>query len=84
MQNELNVKQALAVFNQVCEKGDKRDGHYFYQDIEAWHDFDGYTCFLKFNQVTLTLYFHGKYNLDYADNNDLEGFMRKLAKVAQG
>ncbi|WP_438864022.1 DUF3081 family protein [Neptunicella sp.] len=83
MENELNTKQALSVFNQVCEKGEKRETHYYYQDMEAWHDFDGYTCFLKFNQVTLTLYFHGKYNLDYSDNGQLESFLRKLANMSK-
>ncbi|MBC3767630.1 DUF3081 family protein [Neptunicella marina] len=84
MQNELDTKQALKVFNLVCEKGEKRDEHYFYQGLEAWHDFDGYTCYLKFNQATLTLYFHGKYNLDYADNGELESLFKKIANVAKG
>lgn len=97
MNHAINMTQALRVYGLVIDKGTKvqdsksapaqqlstegNDG-YYYQDMLAWSDFDGYTAYLKYNQVTLTLLFHGKYLLDYPSDAKLAAFIKKLNKLA--
>ncbi|WP_028773033.1 DUF3081 family protein [Shewanella waksmanii] len=82
MKNELNMTSALNAFNQVVKLGTKNDGIYRYQHIEAWHDFDGYTCYLKACGVTLSLLFHGKYHIDYQQPQQLNDFMSLIDKLS--
>ncbi|RLV59020.1 DUF3081 family protein [Parashewanella curva] len=49
--------------------------------MRAWYDFDGYTCYLQYNQLIMTLQFHGKYRLEYPNKEDLHQFEAKLAKI---
>lgn len=97
MNNIINLTQALRVYGLVIDKGTKvqdsksapeqqlsteGNGGYYYQDMLAWSDYDGYTAYLKYNQVTLTLLFHGKYMLDYPSDAKLAAFIKKLNKLA--
>ncbi|MCH2058602.1 MAG: DUF3081 domain-containing protein [Thalassotalea sp.] len=83
MKNELDVKQGLTVFNQVLSKGELQEGKYQWQGLTAWHDIDGYTCYLQYNQVLVTLMFHGKYATDYPNDDAWHQFMKKIKLVAQ-
>lgn len=51
----------LSVFNHIIEQGDKRDSKYHSHGLSAWHDFEGYTCYLGYEGLTMTIYFHNKY-----------------------
>jgi len=84
MQNRLNLVHCLKVFNAVHTQGKvtptAQEAHYVHQDFEAWSDFDGYTCFLRHGQTTLTLMFHGKYQLQCPTEQALHEFERHLLK----
>jgi len=83
MKNSIDLKRCLSVFNIIIEKGDKRGSEFEYHGIYAWHDFDGYTCFMKYKQMTLSLFFHGKYDITFDNESDLHEFEKKLIKIEQ-
>lgn len=78
MQNRLDVKTCLKVFNAVQSKGEKQNEAYLRHGFEAWSDFDGYTCFLRHGDTTVTLMFHGKYHLECPSEESFEQFEKKL------
>lgn len=78
MQNRLDLKTCLRVFNGVQTHGEKKDDEYHCQGFIAWSDFDGYNCFLRFNQTTATMMFHGKYHLECPSEDAFIEFERKL------
>ncbi len=80
MKNQLDIARYLLVFNQILSRGERIDQHYHYPDMEAWHDFDGYTCFLAFHGVTLTMFFHGHYQLDYPNQKAFSAFQDKVER----
>ncbi len=66
MNNILKEKRDyLRVFNLVTAQGNKDGGTYELNGIKAWHDFEGYTCWLKYKDLTITMLFHNQYQLDY-------------------
>jgi hypothetical protein len=71
----------LQLFNVVSTQGEKINDGYEFQGIRAWHDFDGYTCWLKYNDLTVTLLFHNKYQFDYQSEDTLTNFMKKADKL---
>lgn len=71
----------LQLFNLVISKGDKRDGKYHLEGITAHHDFDGYTCWLKYNDLTITLLFHNKYDFEYTHEETAARFLKKTEKL---
>lgn len=79
--NNVALTDLLRVFNVVTTQGIKTDGNYQYQGINAWHDFDGYTCFLGYKDLTLTLLFHGRYTFDYQKQETLDLFLSKVNKL---
>jgi len=54
-------------------------GIYEFAGIRAANDFDGYTCWLAYKDLTITLLFHGKYDFDYKDEDTLKAFFKKIA-----
>lgn len=84
MSNRIDLKACLSVFNHVLSHGDRNDENYVFQGFTAWSDFDGYTCFLKYREVTLTMMFHGKYEIDYPNREELVAFENKIAQFALG
>ncbi|QYJ84745.1 DUF3081 domain-containing protein [Shewanella mesophila] len=79
---EINLTRVLYAYGAITSKGSKGNNTYVYQGVTAWSDFDGYTCYIQFNKVTLTLLFHGKYLLDYPSQSELSLFLKKLNKLA--
>ena len=84
MQNNLDQKMYLKAFNMIIEHGEKHGGYYVFNDIKAWHDFDGYCCYLSYNNVEMTLMFHGKYVLDYKKSEFLDSFINKIKLITKG
>ncbi|WP_371188098.1 DUF3081 family protein [Thalassotalea maritima] len=83
MENLIDNKLALAAFAEITNKGDKHDDKFEYQGIAAWQDFDGYTCFLGYKDVLMTLMFHGKYDIEFDDKDSLKAFINKLITITQ-
>jgi hypothetical protein len=82
MQIDKATKQKLLrTFNLVTRKGVKADGLYELSGIRASHDFDGYTCWLTYKDLTVTLVFHGLFNFDYQEESTLNVFFNKVNKL---
>lgn len=79
--NTVALTDLLQVFNLVTSQGSKINGNYEYQGIKAWHDFDGYSCFLGYRDLTLTLLFHGRYTFDFQQQETLDVFISKVNKL---
>lgn len=81
MEHALDIKLAMRVFNKIQTHGIKtHDGH-MYEGFEAISSYDGYTIFLKNNEVDLFIYFHSNYNIHYETMNDVEKFMHQLEQI---
>ncbi|MBM7071872.1 DUF3081 family protein [Shewanella sp. 202IG2-18] len=81
MENQIDVKHCLNVFNLVRTHGEKHQSVYSFKGFKAWTDFDGYTCYLQYGNATLTLLFHGKYHFDYSSHHDFDLFMKKISQL---
>ncbi|MBT8139681.1 MAG: DUF3081 domain-containing protein [Gammaproteobacteria bacterium] len=79
----VNIKTALNAFHVIREKGEKTSTGYVYKGITADTDFDGYTIYLKADYVTLTIYFHNKFDVDYANMKELTMFLEKLLSITK-
>jgi len=79
--NRLKKQNLLQVFNLITTKGSKLDGAYEFSGIRASHDFDGYTCWLAYKDLTITLLFHGSYDFDYQQVDTLEIFFKKISNL---
>ena len=81
MDKKFDLLQALRVFNKVTQWGDKEDEDHVLHGLRANAGFDGYTVTLKDDYVSLTVYFHNKFNLDYSDRKALELFLTKMHDI---
>lgn len=79
--HNLQTRDFLFLFDLVTTQGDKESGVSCFEGIKAWHDFDGYTCWLSYKDLTVTLLFHGKLDLDYQDKSTLDDFVKKLIRL---
>jgi hypothetical protein len=76
--NTLKSRDFLQIFDLISTKGIKSKEAYEFCGIRAWHDFDGYTCWLAYNDLTITLLFHGKFSVDYKNEDTLNAFYNKI------
>ncbi|MBM7037159.1 DUF3081 family protein [Vibrio ulleungensis] len=53
------TRDALLLFDVIVSTGHYSEGARELSGIKAWHDYDGYTCWLSFKDLTLTITFHG-------------------------
>ena len=79
--NRFNKRDLLQIYNLITTKGIKLNGGYEFSGIRESHDFDGYTCWLSYNDLTITLLFHGKYDFDYQDKETVKVFFRKISRL---
>ena len=75
--NKEKMRNILETFELITSKGVKENNVYQFSGLRAWHDFDGYICWLAYRDLTITLLFHGKYQLDYENNETLADFFKK-------
>ena len=71
----------LQAFNAILTIGEKVAGGVEFDGIKALHDFDGYTCWLTYKDLTLTLKFHNNYQFEYANTETLSQFIKKIDKL---
>lgn len=79
--DKLKKRNLLEVFNLITTKGSKVGSDYTYSGIKAGQDFDGYTCWLSYKDLTVTLLFHGPYDLNYKEEDTLKVFFNKIANL---
>ena len=72
----------LSIFNRVIEQGEQRNDKYHSHGLTAWHDFEGYTCFIGYRELTMTIHFHNKYTYDTPDRQTLAEFETLIDQLA--
>lgn len=82
MQNSIDVKAVLLIFQHVITNGEQQGEKYHYEELFAWTDFDGYTCYLSDGKVTVTVFFHNKYDIDFETEADLSKFEKNIKRFA--
>lgn len=81
MSTDIDIRQALRVFQVIAEKGEQRGNRHYFKGIYATSGFDGYDIELTDEKVTLNIYFHSKFDLDYKNQIDRDSFFEKLSKI---
>ncbi|KGJ88465.1 DUF3081 family protein [Colwellia psychrerythraea] len=76
--NTLNYRDLLLIFNLIQTKGVKLSSAYELLGINAQHDFDGYTCWLTYKDLTVTLLFHGKFDVQFDKKDTFNEFYTKV------
>ncbi|ABM03200.1 conserved hypothetical protein [Psychromonas ingrahamii 37] len=71
----------LHILNLVTTKGSKTDSVYELSGIRASYEFDGYTCWLAYRDLTVTLMFHGSYDFDYQHKETREFFFKLVSNL---
>jgi len=71
----------LNVFNHIVLKGQKTADKYVLGELSAWHDFDGYTFYIGYRDLTLSLYFHSRFSYDYKKESTREEFNVLIEKL---
>ena len=72
----MKLSKYLYAFNHVISNGRNEEGVYSLGELTAWHDFDGYTCYLGYKDLVMHVYFHSQFSYDYADRKTLIDFER--------
>jgi DUF3081 family protein len=80
-EHQITLMDNLSAFNEIITKGERVDSEYQLSGVKAWHDYDGYTCYIGYKDLTLTLLFHGKLSMDYQDKKTLAEFYDKIKKI---
>ena len=75
-----NMSGYLYVFNHVLSNGIKQQGKFHFGELTAWHDFDGYTCYIGYKDLTMSLYFHSRY-FEYQEKATLKAFKLLIDKT---
>ncbi|ART79629.1 DUF3081 domain-containing protein [Oceanisphaera avium] len=78
MENELNNKVVLEVFDKIRNFGQVHEHGHMLEGIVASSDFDGYSILLSGNGVTLQLNFHQSYKFEYESERLKSQFMDKI------
>jgi hypothetical protein len=81
MQNEIDSKFLLRVFDKIRNHGEKNEEGHFLSGVTAFSDFDGYTIFLQDAKVKMSFGFHNTYHFDYGSSQDFADFEKKLKNI---
>lgn len=81
MDSRLTTKDFLRVFDCVCASGDRMDNQYRLGEMYASHDYDGYTCWLNFRDITVTLMFHGSLKIKFDKPSNYSDFIKQCSAI---
>lgn len=70
----MNLSLHLNVYNHIVSHGEKQAESYVLGELSAWHDFDGYTCYIGYKDLVMTLYFHSRFSYDYENDETYKAF----------
>ena len=76
-----NLCGYLYVFNHIISKGIKEQGKFNFGELSAWHDFDGYTCYIGYKDLTMSIYFHSRHFYEYREDASLKAFKLLIDKT---
>lgn len=72
----------LYCFNTIISQGVRSCDRFELGAMQAWSDFDGYSCYIGYKDLTLTLLFHGRYSFYYQDKSTYKDFLRKVNSLS--
>lgn len=75
MDNRITIIEFLRVFEFIRSSGEQLNNKYQVGEMIAWHDYDGYTCWLSYKDVTVTLMFHGSLKIEYDNSSNYSEFI---------
>ncbi|MFT7687326.1 MAG: hypothetical protein ACI9FB_002678 [Candidatus Azotimanducaceae bacterium] len=81
--DKINIKTALRAFNRIREKGVERANEHHLNGISAGSDFDGYTITLHNDYVTLRIFFHNKFKLDFVNKRHRDAFIERIESIGK-
>ncbi|WP_375320099.1 DUF3081 domain-containing protein [Aliivibrio logei] len=81
MDNRLTTKEFLRVFDCIRSSGAQQDNKYLLEEIYAWHDYDGYTCWLGYRDVMVTLMFHGSLKVEFNKSSNYSYFNKQCLAI---
>ncbi|MBM25409.1 MAG: hypothetical protein CL760_06980 [Chloroflexi bacterium] len=77
MDKEINVKDFLSVFEAIRSQGKKENNEYRVGELVASHDYDGYTCWLNYRDVSVTLMFHSGLKIKKDSEKNYSNFLKE-------
>ncbi|MDH5915683.1 DUF3081 domain-containing protein [Vibrio splendidus] len=77
MDNRITIIEFLRVFDCIRSSGEQLG------EMVAWHDYDGYTCWLSYRDVTVTLMFHGSLRIEYDKASNYEDFINRCLAMLE-
>jgi hypothetical protein len=80
---KIDIKTALRAFDRIREEGVERSGEHHLSGVSAGSDFDGYNITLHDDYVTLHIFFHNKFKLDFVNNRHRDAFMERVEKIGR-
>ncbi|MEC7939926.1 MAG: DUF3081 domain-containing protein [Pseudomonadota bacterium] len=81
MDNRITIIEFLRVFEFIRSSGEQLNNKYQVGEMIAWHDYDGYTCWLSYKDVTVTLMFHGSLKIEYDNASNYAEFINRCMRV---
>jgi hypothetical protein len=81
LQEKVNIKQALRVFDIIRSNGDRTEEGYRFRNLTAFTDFDGYTVTIKNDYVRLDIYFHNKMSFTFTNDKERYSFLETIEKL---
>ncbi|MDA0273506.1 MAG: DUF3081 family protein [Proteobacteria bacterium] len=79
---KINIKMALRAFNRIRLEGIERSGEHHLNGVSAGSGFDGYTITLHDDYVTLRIFFHNKFKLDFVNKRHLKTFIERIEIIS--
>ena len=78
MNEKVNIKSALRVFNTIITNGRHSGDEYVLNGLTAHTDFDGYTVTIRNDYVRLDILFHNKISFTYSNTKEKTLFLEKI------
>lgn len=77
----MNLSNSLYVFNHIISNGTQRQGKFYFKELCAWHDYDGYSCYIGYKDLVMSLYFHSRFSYDYEEKATYQSFISLVDKL---
>ena len=83
MKSTVDVRKALDAINIINSRGQRVERGMLLNGLLASSDFDGYTAVLANDYVTLTIFFHNKFDISYTSRKELAAFLEKIDQIVK-
>lgn len=82
MKEKVDISVVLRAIACIQSKGKTRGNGFSYRGIELESDYDGYTVVLRNADVSLTVLFHNKFDLNFRNRPALDDFYDTIKKIS--